>query len=168
MRDRESAHSTPGPDRLLASGFAVDGKLNDFPSSAIQSGKSSVICRVSSVPRIIRLGAIEGDTPKGPIHSHSIVAGASNRLKSLEFPPRKFNFTVTLTVKTFCLVPIAGDRWLRANSLRNWRSTLHLSCGKGSSSLVLGRFDHIRKRSKMFTCTLAQAIAAPGHTPSGE
>jgi hypothetical protein len=39
---------------------------------------------------------------------------------------------------------------------------------KGSSSLVLGRFDHIRKRSKMFTCTLAQAIAAPGHAPSGE
>src|ERR1700676_1393455 len=25
-------------------------------------------------------------------------------------PLRKFNFTVTLTVKTFCLVPIAGDR----------------------------------------------------------
>ena len=38
--------------------------------------------------------------------------------------------------------------------------TLHLP--------VLGRFDHIRKRSKMFTCTLAQPIAAPGHTPSGE
>jgi hypothetical protein len=39
-------------DRSLASGFAVDGKLNDFPSSTIQSGKNSVICRVSRVPRI--------------------------------------------------------------------------------------------------------------------
>jgi hypothetical protein len=39
-------------DRSLASGFAADGKLNYFPSSAIQSGKSSVICRVSRVSRI--------------------------------------------------------------------------------------------------------------------
>jgi hypothetical protein len=39
-------------DRSLASGFAVDEKLSDFPSSAIRSGKSSVICGVSYVPRI--------------------------------------------------------------------------------------------------------------------
>jgi hypothetical protein len=39
-------------DRSLASGFALDGKLNDFPSSTIQSGKNSVIFRVSRVPRI--------------------------------------------------------------------------------------------------------------------
>jgi len=38
-------------DRSLASGFAVDGKLNDFPSSTIQSGKSSVM-----VPRVPRIG----------------------------------------------------------------------------------------------------------------
>jgi hypothetical protein len=39
---------------------------------------------------------------------------------------------------------------------------------KDPSSLVLGCFDRMRKRSKMFTCTLAQAIAALGHTPLGE
>jgi hypothetical protein len=39
-------------DRSLASGFAADEKLSDFPSSAIQSSKSSVICRVSRVPHI--------------------------------------------------------------------------------------------------------------------
>jgi hypothetical protein len=41
-----------GFERSLASKFAVDEKLSDFPSSAIQSGKNSVICRVSRVPRI--------------------------------------------------------------------------------------------------------------------
>jgi hypothetical protein len=34
-------------DRSLASRFAVEGKLNDFPGLTIQSGKSSAIYRVS-------------------------------------------------------------------------------------------------------------------------
>jgi hypothetical protein len=41
-------------DRSLASRFAVDGKLNDFPSSTIQSGKRSVIYRVF---RVLRTGS---------------------------------------------------------------------------------------------------------------
>jgi hypothetical protein len=51
-------------DRLLASGFAVDEKLNDFPSSTIQSGKSSVICGVSRGPRIGLTVKFKGTTPR--------------------------------------------------------------------------------------------------------
>jgi len=47
---------------------------------------------------------------KGPAPSHSIVSSACNRLNRLGFSRRHFNFTVTLTVKIFCLVPIVGDR----------------------------------------------------------
>lgn len=39
-------------ERSFHSGFAVDGKLNDSPSSTIQSGRNSAICRVSRVPGI--------------------------------------------------------------------------------------------------------------------
>jgi hypothetical protein len=51
-------------DRSLASGFAVDGKLNDFPSSTIQSGKNSVIYRVSRIPRIGLTLKFRSKTPR--------------------------------------------------------------------------------------------------------
>jgi hypothetical protein len=47
---------------------------------------------------------------KRPGHSHSIVSGASKRLKSITFPHRRFDSTVTFTVNLFCLLPIDGDR----------------------------------------------------------
>jgi hypothetical protein len=50
--------------RSPASGFAVDGKLNDFPSSAIQRGRSSVICRLSRVPRIGLTVKFRNRTPR--------------------------------------------------------------------------------------------------------
>jgi mRNA-degrading endonuclease HigB of HigAB toxin-antitoxin module len=54
--------------------------------------------------------SIDDDRWRKVRRSHSIVSCACNRLKSLEFPPRKVNFTVTLAVKKFCLIPIADDR----------------------------------------------------------
>src|ERR1700704_5159790 len=45
-----------------------------------------------------------------PTHSRSIVSCASKRLKTINFTARRFDFTVTLTVTLFCLVPIDGDR----------------------------------------------------------
>jgi hypothetical protein len=43
-------------------------------------------------------------------HSHSIVSGIRNRLKMFGFFQCHLNFTVRLTVKIFCLVPIEPDR----------------------------------------------------------
>jgi len=45
-----------------------------------------------------------------PRHSHSIVSSTHNRLKTLGLSQHHFNFTVRLTVKIFCLVPIEPDR----------------------------------------------------------
>jgi hypothetical protein len=50
--------------RSLDSGFSVDGKLDDFPNSAIQSGRSSVICRVSRVQRIGMTVKFRNRTPR--------------------------------------------------------------------------------------------------------
>jgi hypothetical protein len=45
-----------------------------------------------------------------PAHSHSIVSSTHNPLKTLGLSQHHFNFTVRLTVKIFCLVPIEPDR----------------------------------------------------------
>ena len=61
---------------------------------------------MSEVLNSIVGGTSDPSTVSHTPHSHSIVSSACKRLKNLEFPLRKFNFTVTLTVKTFCLAAI--------------------------------------------------------------
>lgn len=77
------------------------------PLAWIQIGFASFTL-VYGVPNRARAVA---NSVGSPLHSHSIVSSTRNYLKMLIFRSSQNNFTVRSTVKTFCLVPIVGDRW---------------------------------------------------------